>query len=61
MWPEGDKTLQFLQQIKDGDEQAVNGLMDRHRQAVRRLIQMRLDNAIARRVAASDVVQDVVF
>ena len=55
MWPEGDKTQQFLQKIKDGDSEAVNGLMDRHRQAVRRLIQMRLDNAIARRVDASDV------
>lgn len=61
MWPEGDKTQQFLQKIKDGDSEAVNGLMDRHRQAVRRLIQMRLDNAIARRVDASDVVQDVMF
>lgn len=61
MWPEGDKTQQFLQKIKDGDVEAVNGLMDRHRQAVRRLIQMRLDNAIARRVDASDVVQDVMF
>lgn len=61
MWPEGDKTQQFLQKIKDGDSDAVNGLMDRHRQAVRRLIQMRLDNAIARRVDASDVVQDVMF
>ncbi|MCR9201491.1 MAG: sigma-70 family RNA polymerase sigma factor [Planctomycetaceae bacterium] len=61
MWPEGDKTQQFLQKIKDGDSNAVNGLMDRHRQAVRRLIQMRLDNAIARRVDASDVVQDVMF
>lgn len=61
MWPEGDKTQQFINQIKDGDSDAVNGLLERHRQAIRRLVQMRLDNAIARRVDASDVVQDVMF
>lgn len=61
MWPEGDKTLQFINQIKEGDSEAVNGLLERHRQAIRRLVQMRLDNAIARRVDASDVVQDVMF
>ena len=61
MWPEGDKTLELLNGIRDGNGEAVNELMDRHRQAVRRLIQMRLDNAVARRVDASDVVQDVLF
>jgi DNA-directed RNA polymerase specialized sigma24 family protein len=35
--------------------------MDRHREAVRRMIQMRLDQAVARRVDASDVVQDVML
>ena len=39
----------------------MNQLMDRHRVAVRRMVQMRLDNAVARRVDASDVVQDVLF
>ncbi|HIE97033.1 MAG: sigma-70 family RNA polymerase sigma factor [Fuerstiella sp.] len=61
MWPEGEKTQQLLIGAKDGDSQAVNDLIERHRQAVRRLVQMRLDNAVARRVDASDVVQDVMF
>ena len=61
MWPEGEKTLELLDGVRAGDEHAVNQLMDRHRVAIRRLIQMRLDNAVARRVDASDVVQDVLF
>lgn len=61
MWPEGEQTEQLLDGVRAGDEDAVNRLMDRHRVAVRRLVQMRLDNAVARRVDASDVVQDVLF
>ena len=61
MWPESDKTLQLLEGVKAGDGDAVNALMDRHRVAIRRMVQMRLDNAVARRVDASDVVQDVLF
>ena len=61
MWPESDKTLQLLEGVKAGDGDAVNALMDRHRLAIRRMVQMRLDNAVARRVDASDVVQDVLF
>ncbi len=61
MWPEGDHTHQLLDRVRDGDSDAVNHLIDRHRQAVRRLVQMRMDQAIAQRVDASDVVQDVMF
>jgi RNA polymerase sigma-70 factor (ECF subfamily) len=61
MWPEGEQTQELLKGITDGDSQAVNRLMDRHREAVRRMIQMRLDQAVARRVDASDVVQDVLM
>ncbi|MFY9254938.1 MAG: sigma-70 family RNA polymerase sigma factor [Fuerstiella sp.] len=61
MWPESDKTLELLNGVKSGDGEAVNALMDRHRVAIRRMVQMRLDNAVARRVDASDVVQDVLF
>jgi len=61
MWPEGDQTQELLNGIKAGDPAAVNRLMDRHRQAVRRMIQMRLDGALSTRVDASDVVQDVLF
>ena len=61
MWPESEKTLDLLREVADGDGAAVNRLMDRHREAVRRMIQMRLDQAVARRVDASDVVQDVML
>ena len=61
MWPEGEKTLELLNGIREGDGDAVNQLMDRHRGAIRRMVQMRMDGALARRVDASDVVQDVLF
>ena len=61
MWPEGEKTQELLNGVRDGREDAVNQLMDRHRGAIRRMVQMRMDGALARRVDASDVVQDVLF
>lgn len=61
MWPEGDQTLTLLAEIRDGAPDAVNALIDRHREAVKRLVHMRMDQAIAQRVDASDVVQDVMF
>jgi len=61
MWPEGEKTLELLQHVEDGDSEAVNRLLDRHRGAVQRMIQMRLDRKVSGRVDASDVVQDVML
>ena len=61
MWPEGDLTQDLLKDVENGDPSAVNRLLDRHREAVRRMVQMRLDQAVARRVDASDVVQDVLL
>jgi len=61
MWPQSEKTQDLLNEVADGDRSAVNRLMDRHRDAVRRMVQMRLDQAVARRVDASDVVQDVLL
>ncbi len=59
MWPETDKTQQLLDGVKRGDAEAVNLLLDRYREAVQRMVQMRLDQKIKRRVGVSDVVQDV--
>lgn len=42
-----------------GDAAAVNRLLDRHRESLRRLIALRMDRRMAGRVDASDVVQDV--
>ncbi len=61
MWPEGEQTQDLLKGVENGDPAAVNQLMDRHREAVRRMVQMRLDHAVSRRVDASDVVQDVLL
>src|SRR5829696_4241726 len=59
MWPEAEKTQQLLNDAKGGDADAVNRLMDRHRESLRRMVQLRLDQKIQRRVDVSDVVQDV--
>ena len=59
MWPEKLQTEELIAQAKDGDASAVNQLMDRHRNSLRQLVRMRLDNKIQKRVDVSDVVQDV--
>jgi len=59
MWPDPDKTEKLLSDARRGDMRAVNRLLERHRDAVRRLVRMRLDQKIQRRIDVSDVVQDV--
>ncbi|MFP6753172.1 MAG: sigma-70 family RNA polymerase sigma factor [Pirellulaceae bacterium] len=59
MWPESEKTEELLGDARDGDAEAVNKLIDRHRDAILRLVRMRLDRRIQPRVGVSDVVQDV--
>ncbi|WP_417848230.1 sigma-70 family RNA polymerase sigma factor [Thalassoglobus sp.] len=61
IWPEHEVTQQLVQAVANGDELAVNDLMNRHRDALRRLIHFRLDRKISARVDASDVVQDVLL
>jgi RNA polymerase sigma-70 factor (ECF subfamily) len=61
MWPESEKTQELLAGAKDGDPDAVNRLMDRHRDSLRRMVQLRLDQKIQRRIDVSDVVQDVLI
>lgn len=59
MWPNSDDTLDLLEEARGGDGAAVERLLARHRSAVRRMIQLRMDPALGRRVDASDIVQDV--
>ena len=61
MWPEPGKTQELLLQAKNGDAEAVNQLLARHREALRRMVELRLDRALARRVDASDIVQDTLL
>lgn len=61
MWPDQQETHELLQHAGRGEPDAVNRLLDRHRQSLRRMVHLRLDRALARRVDASDVVQDVLL
>jgi RNA polymerase sigma-70 factor (ECF subfamily) len=58
-WPDANETEELLQNIRAGGPQAVDRLLARHRESLRRVIALRLDAALARRLDASDVVQDV--
>ncbi len=59
IWPQGDKTDVLIQAARAGNPDAVNQLLDRHRAAIHRLVEMRLDRKVQQRVDVSDVVQDV--
>jgi len=61
MWPESEQTERLLDGVRRGDAQAAGSLLERHREALRRMIAMRLDRRIQGRVDASDVVQDVLI
>lgn len=61
MLPNPPETQELLEQVRQGKPQAVDQLLAHHRAPVRRLIDLRLDRAIARRVDASDIVQDVLL
>jgi RNA polymerase sigma-70 factor (ECF subfamily) len=62
MWPDSDSTRELLDRLARADDPAAaDRLWARHREPLRRMIDMRLDHAIERRVDASDVVQDVLI
>lgn len=59
IWPDGEQTQELLTGARDGNSDAIDRLLDRHRESLRRMIGLRLDQKIMRRVDVSDVVQDV--
>lgn len=61
MWPESAVTDELLRQAATGEAVAVDQLLDRHREGLRRMVQRRMDPALGRRVDASDIVQDVLL
>lgn len=61
IWPNANQTQQLIDAARAGDAEAVNRLLENHRQPVRRLVQMRLDRKVQQRVDVSDVVQDVMI
>src|SRR6476619_8512140 len=61
MWPNREETDRLLDDARKGEPGAVDKLLGEFREPLRRVIDLRLDPAIARRVDASDIVQDVLI
>lgn len=61
MWPNREHTDEMLDQARAGQAEAVERLLTEHREPLRRVIGLRLDPVLARRVDASDIVQDVLI
>jgi RNA polymerase sigma-70 factor, ECF subfamily len=51
-------TDQLLDRVAQGESSAAATLLDRHRQRLRRMVQLRIDPRLAARIDPSDVVQD---
>src|SRR5436190_5237875 len=56
--PDSEATCRLLERIEKGDRVAFEELFARHRQLLRRLVEIRLDTRLRTRVDPSDVVQD---
>lgn len=61
MWPESSEVDRLLNQARTAEDGAADRLLSEFREPLRRMIGLRLDPAIARRVDASDIVQDVLL
>jgi RNA polymerase sigma-70 factor (ECF subfamily) len=61
MWPSRENTDRLIENAKSGDADAVDRLLGEFREPLRQVIGLRLDPAVARRVDASDIVQDVLL
>src|SRR5262245_57784479 len=61
MWPNHDETRRLLDDARTGDASAVDRLFGEFREPLRQVIHLRLDPVLARRVDASDIVQDVLI
>jgi RNA polymerase sigma-70 factor (ECF subfamily) len=61
IWPDAENTAELLKDVREGDSEAVERLLARHRESLHRMIQLRMDQRIKRRVDVSDVVQDVLI
>jgi RNA polymerase sigma-70 factor (ECF subfamily) len=61
MWPDPSETNDLLGLVAEADPSAEGRLWERHREPLRRMIGLRLDRAVGRRVDASDVVQEVLL
>jgi len=51
-------TARLLELARAGNQAALNGLFDRHRTRLRRMVELRLDRRLQSRIDASDVIQE---
>ena len=61
MLEDRQETRELLEQARQGEGEAVERLLASQREPLRRMIGLRLDPALAARLDASDVVQDVLL
>ena len=61
MWPRDGDTQELIREAAKGDRGAVDTLLARHREPLRRMVHLRLDPALAQRLDASDIVQEVLL
>src|SRR2546422_1342377 len=61
MIPNPPDTQELLNRAGQGKQEAVEQLLARHREHLRRMIDLRLDRRLAARLDASDVVEDVLI
>jgi RNA polymerase sigma-70 factor (ECF subfamily) len=61
MWPDSETTQQLLLRAGEGEGSAVNELLERHREALRRMVAARMDRGMAQRIDASDIVQEALL
>jgi RNA polymerase sigma-70 factor, ECF subfamily len=52
------ETVRLIERAQAGDQEAVNALLMRHRDRLRRMVEMRLDSRLQARIDPSDVIQD---
>lgn len=61
MWPSREETDRLLDEARAGKTDARDALLGQFREPLRKVIDLRLDPVLARRVDASDIVQDVLI
>ena len=52
------ETARLLEQVRGGDQVAVNELLARHRPRLRRMVELRPDRRLHARIDESDVIQE---
>jgi RNA polymerase sigma-70 factor (ECF subfamily) len=53
-----NETLRLIGLARAGDQQALSALLERHRDRLRRMVELRLDWRLQARIDASDILQD---